>query len=540
MEQKVKQITKSVGVLSIATATSRILGYIRDAYNAFLFGAGIVSDAFFVAYRIPNMLRDLLAEGALSSAFIPTFVDYLEKKGKEEAFRLANIVISLLIILFSLIILSGIVLAPYIVKIMAPGFIPDAVNLTIKLSRILFPFIAFMGFASVFMGMLNSLKHSTIPALAPAVSNIVMILSGIFICPLFGSRTEEQIVGWAIGALFSGLIQVMVQLPSALKNGFKFNLLFDFKHKGIIRMTKIILPAIFSNSVGQLNIVLVNTVIASILGTATVTYLYYGFRLMQLPLGIFGVAIATATFPVISSHVARKEIHELKDTLSLSLRLNFFITIPATFGLISLSYPINNLLFHYGKFTEADTIATSYTAIFYTLGLSFTSCVKTLTPTFFALNDSKTPVKVGIVVILLNVFFSIILMQPLGFKGLAIASSISALLNFTFLFLILREKIGRLDESKIIISVIKIIAGSILMALVCLLSSDFFGKNYDLTKVSNRIIQVFVSIVSGIIVFVLISILLKVKEIKIFINMLKRRISKNVNAVRKDEIPDNN
>jgi len=524
MEYKTKQIIKSVGILGIATAISRVLGYIRDAYNAFLFGAGIVSDAFFVAYRIPNMLRDLLAEGALSSAFIPTFVEYLEKKGKKEAFELVNIVLSILLILFSLIILFGVIFTPFIVKAMAPGFAPEAIRLTIKLTRILFPFIAFMGFAAVFMGMLNSLKHFSIPALAPALGNIVMILCGIFICPLFGNKPDEQIIGWTLGALFSGLVQVMIQLPQAFKNGFKFKFLLNFKDAGIIKMAKMMAPAVFSNSISQINIVLVNTVIASILGAATVTYLYYGFRLMQLPLGIFGVAIATASFPVISSHVAKNEINELRDTLSFTIRMNLFITIPATLGLIVLSYPINSLLFQHGNFTLNDTIATSNTAMYYALGLTFASCVKVLNPTFFALNDSKTPVKIGIITIFLNVFFSIMFIKPLGYKGLAVATSISAFFNFTFLFFILRNKVGKLDEIEILKSLIKISLASVCMAFICWLSAYVIQRNFNVNSILNKIIWVFVPMTLGIIVYVIISSLLKVKEVNIFLKTIKEKL----------------
>ncbi|MFH1824299.1 MAG: murein biosynthesis integral membrane protein MurJ [Candidatus Firestonebacteria bacterium] len=525
---KITQITKSVGILGLATVISRVLGYIRDAYNAFLFGAGFVSDAFFVAYRIPNMLRDLLAEGALSSAFIPTFVEYLEKEGKGSAFRLANIVLNLLIILFSLIILIGIICTPVIIRIMAPGFILEGVKLTIKLTRILFPFIAFMGFSAIFMGMLNSTKHFTIPAIAPALGNIVMILSGIFICPLFGHKPDEQIIGWTIGALFSGLIQVIIQIPQIYKNGFRFKFIIDFKDSGIRKITKMMLPAIFSNSVSQINIVLVNTVIASILGTAAITYLYYGFRLMQLPLGIFGVAIATASFPVISSHVAKNEINKLRETLSFAIRMNLFITIPATFGLIVLSYPINSLLFQHGNFTIGDTRATANAAICYTLGLSFASCVKVLIPTFFALNDSKTPVKIGIIAIFLNVFFSIMLINPLGYKGLALASSISSFFNFTFLFLRLRSKVGKLDEIEILKSLAKIILASICMAFICWLSAYIIQKNFDVNNILNKAIWVFVPMTFGLVVYVAISFLFKVKESNIFLNVMKEKLNKNI------------
>ena len=501
-----------------------MLGYIRDAINAALFGAGMISDAFFVAYRIPNMLRDLLAEGALSSAFIPSFVEYFEKKGREEAFRLASIVLTLLTVIFSAVVLLGWAFAGPIVSFMAPGFSPAAQELTVKLTRILFPFIAFMGLAAVFMGMLNSMKKFTMSALAPAVGNLVMIGTGGLIMALGrqGGNYDKWIVLWSAGAVISGLVQLSVQVPEALKQGFRFKPSLKWKEPGIMQMAKLMAPAVLSNSVGQVQ-VLANTIMASILGAAAVTYLYYGYRLMQLPMGIFGVSIATAVFPLIAAHAAKNESAELKHTVSMGIRLNMLIALPATAGLIVLSYPINALLFRHGMFGTHDTLMAARAASWYTAGLLFASLIKLLTPTFFALKDSRTPVIISITSIIMNVLLSMILMGPYGFIGLAAANTVASVCNFGLLFIMLRRKLGPLEEKQIFSSFVRIGAASVLMGLACYWLSALFGEPH---KLWLRLLQVLVCVPAGIGVFFVSAHLLGVREIGTFMDILKKRAPK--------------
>ena len=524
MDQKTRHITRSVGVLSTLTALSRLLGYARDALNAALFGAGMISDAFFVAYRIPNMLRDLLAEGALSSAFIPSFVEYFEKKGKEEAFRLASIVLSLLIVIFSAVVLLGWAFAGPIVSFMAPGFAPGAQAITVKLTRILFPFIAFMGLAAVFMGMLNSMKKFTMSALAPAVGNLVMIGTGGLIMALGrqGGNYDKWIVLWSFGAVLSGLVQLSVQVPEALKQGFRFKPSLKWKEPGIIQMAKLMAPAVLSNSVGQVQ-VLANTIMASMLGAAAVTYLYYGYRLMQLPMGIFGVSIATAIFPLIAAHAAKNEPAELKHAVSAGIRMNMLIALPATAGLIVLSYPINALLFRHGMFGARDTLMASQSASWYTAGLLFASLIKLLTPTFFALKDSRTPVIISVSSIIINILLSMILMGPYGFIGLAAANTIASVYNFALLFIMLRRKIGPLEEKEILLSFLKIGAAALLMGLACFGISALFGEPRSLWL---RLVQVLACILAGIGVFSAFAHILGISEIKVYIEAARNRLPK--------------
>ncbi|MEK6645202.1 MAG: murein biosynthesis integral membrane protein MurJ [Candidatus Firestonebacteria bacterium] len=517
-----EHIIKSVGIFSFATSISRILGYIRDAINASLFGAGYVSDAFFVAFRIPNLLRDLLGEGALSMAFIPTFTEYLQKKSKNETYELASIIFNILVIIFSIIVLLGILLSPIIVRIMAPGFTIEAMKLTISLTRIIFPFIAFMGFAALFMGILNSYQHFTIPALASVFMNIVIIIFGIFICPLFGEKPEQQIFVWTIGTLLGGLVQALIQIPILFKKGIRYIPKLNFISP-VKRIFKLMVPAIFSNSVNQINVVLVNTIMASFLGEAAITYLYYGNRLMQLPLGIFGVAIATAAFPTISMHAANADIEKIKETVSFALRMVFFITLPATIGLIVLSLPINTLLFRYGRFTAESAIATANASIYYSIGLFAFAGLKVIVPSFYALQDSKTPVKVGIAAVIINIVLSVFLMDSLGYCGLALSTSISGILNFSILFIMLRNKLNGLDEKRIFKSFVRTFFAAIFMGVSCYFFADYIKSILNINIYMYRILYVFISILFGILAFCGLSFLLKVEEIHSFYQFLKKK-----------------
>ena len=499
------RIIKSAFGISMATLLSRILGYIRDALNASLFGAGFISDAYFAAYRIPNMLRDLLAEGALSSAFIPTFTEYQSTKDKKETWELTSVVFNALLILFSVLIILGEVFSPLIVKFMAPGFTRDAFILSVKLLRIMFPFIAFLSFAALFMGILNSNGNFIIPALAPAIFNIVIIIFGVFICPVFGNNPEKQIIWWSVGSLLAGLAQALFQLPSLIKVGIRYKFIFSLKHPGLRKIFSLMLPTIFSNSITHINVIFVNTMIASLLGEAVITYLYYGFRIMQLPLGIFGYAIATATFPIVSLYAAKKDFTSLKNTVTFSLCNIFFITIPAAAGLIALSLPINKLLFFRGRFTYDAVLATSYISSLYCVGLFAIASSRIIIQTFYALNDSITPVKIGVLTIALNIIFSLILIEPFKYYGLAIANSVTSIIQFLLLLYLLGKKIGDIDKKRILNSFYKIFAVSCIMGLLTWQFSYL---------IKQTVIQVCASIIFGAVIYIAMAYIFKIEELK--------------------------
>lgn len=503
--------------------TSRVLGYIRDGLFAGLFGAGVISDAFLVAYRIPNLLRDLLAEGALSSAFIPVFTEKLTNDGKESAWRLANLLFNLMLIVLSLIVIIGIIFSPQIVHLLQWNLSGDAFDLTVRLTRTVFPFIAFMAFAALLMGILNSHHDFTVSAFAPALLNVVMIITGIFICPLFGDRPEQQIVGWAIGALVGGLAQFLIQVPAVLKKGFIYKPILDLTDRGVKKIVKLMTPAVFAQSVTQINIIVVNTIMAGLLGKAAITYLYYGNRLMQLPLGVFAVAIATATLPIISRNITKGEMGDAVKNYSFALRLAFFIAIPATVGMVVLSLPINCLLFQYGKFALIDAQATAKTAILFSLGLFAFSGVKITVPIFYALNDSKTPVKIGLITVAANIFLGLILMSKMSYFGLALSTSLAAMLNFFLLTWFLRKRLGNIGGSEILHSVLRISLAALVMAVVCWLVYHTVHARLETTAISAKLaqlIEVSVSILVSIAAFLAASWLINVKELKLLFQMI--------------------
>ncbi|MCK5241204.1 murein biosynthesis integral membrane protein MurJ [bacterium] len=446
-----KQVAKTVGVISGFTMISRIFGYIRDGLGGAILGAGLANDAYLAAFRIPNLLRDLFAEGALSSAFIPTFTKTAVQEGNARAWQLASVVINAVVLIMLAVVLLGELGAPYIVRVIVPGFaaIPEKLALTTHLTRILLPFISFISLAAVLMGILNSRERFGFPAFAPVMLNLTMIAVGLFLCPLFGEEPEKQVVGWAWGALAGGFMQMAIQIPAVMRQGFRWKPIINWKDPGLRRIVTLMLPAIVGLSVTQINL-FINTLIASFLPEGSVTYLYYGNRIMQLPLGVFGVAIATALLPVTSKHLAVGEHDKFIETLSFGLRLLLLIIVPAAVGIIVLAEPINRLLFEYGRFDPAAISAVAQASIFYTLGLVAFAGVKVVAPTFYALNDAKTPVMAAVAAVLVNISLNLLLMNPMGYRGLALATSLAAVVNLSFLIVRLRKRVGRLDGKRIL------------------------------------------------------------------------------------------
>lgn len=525
---KSKQIIKSTISVSIITMVSRVLGYIRDAVSAALLGVGMVSDAFFVAFRIPNLLRNLLAEGALSSAFIPVFTEYLEKKKKADIWNLAANVLTLLTVVLIIITAAGIFFAKYIVKIIAPGFSNDPVkfSLTVELTKYLFPFILFVSIAALFLGILNSLKKFSIPAFAPVVLNISMICAGLFLCPALGSTPEKQVWGWVIGALFGAFLEIVIQLLPSIKSGFKLKFFIDLKEKGLQKIIKLMIPATIGQSVTQINL-LINTILASLLLEGSVTYLYYGNRLMQLPFGVFGVAIATVSFTYISQYAARKDFAGLGEIIHSSLKQAFFIVIPASAGLIFLSLPINALLFHYGRFEYADAVNTAKASIMYCIGIFAFTGIKILTQVFYSIDRSATAVKISVFSMILNVILCILLMFPLKYLGLALAASIAGIIQFFVLYYYIRKYIGNLKTIDLIIFSIKVIIISIIMGVFVLLFSNFLSGQFNTiySRMINAII-VLLSIILGLLIYFIFLKIFKIQEINFIYNIFLKKFKK--------------
>jgi putative peptidoglycan lipid II flippase len=462
MDQKGK-IAKAAGVMSAATFISRVLGYIRDMIFAFYFGATGVSDTFFAAFRIPNLLRELFAEGSMSAAFIPVLTEYRQKQGEGEASRLVKITFTFILVVVGLVCVLGVLFSPAIVTVIAPGFLGSAekFSLTVLLTRIMFPFLLFISLAALVMGALNTKKVFFIPALAPAMLNITLIMSII----LFESKSKQPITAAAIGVLAGGFVQFAFQLPSFFKNKYSLGFDTDFGHPGIKKMSILLIPATLALSVSQINIV-VSNILASFLPSGSITYLFYSMRLIQFPIGIFGVAMGTAVLPTLSEHAVKGNLDLLREDFSFALRLLFFISIPSMAGLIALREPIVNLLFQRGQFDYSATRGTAEALLFYSIGIWSVVGVRVVTAAFYSMQDTKTPVKVAVIGVLANLILSLSLMGPMKHSGLALANALASGINFLILFYMLRKKLKRIDAKKIIRSFAKISGASLIMGLV--------------------------------------------------------------------------
>lgn len=456
----VRQIASASSIVSIATLASRILGFVRDMTIAWLFGAGMMADAFFVAFRIPSTLRELLGEGALSAAFIPTFTRTATREGRDAAWDLASVVMGTLVVVLAGVTLLGVVFAPGIVRILAsgPSFaeIPGKVPLTIQLLRIMFPYIFLVGLAAFFMAILNSLGHFLTPALSPAVLNIAMIAAALLIAPHAGNPALPL----AIAVVVGGAAQLLIQVPAAVVRGWRPSLHVALGDPRVREIAHLMAPGVAGLSVTQIN-VFVGLWLASFLPQGSVAALTYAFRLVQFPIGVIGVAIATGALPVMAASFAKNAMGEMKEALQGSLRLAIFLTLPAMMGLVVFRLPIMHVLFERGAFTRPVTVSTAEILLAYTVGLVFYISNRILVPAFYAMQDTRTPVATGMMSVGVNIAASVILMRYLGTAGLALATAVASAGNFLLLFTRLRCRIGPLGLGRLILPAAKV-------ALACL------------------------------------------------------------------------
>ena len=458
-----RNIVRAAGVLGSATMLSRIMGMVRDMVVSRLFGAGLATDAFFAAFQIPNMLRRFFAEGALTSAFVPTFSATLTQRGEDEARELANICFTLLTIIMAFVTLVGIVFSPYIVSLMFPGFraVAGKFELTVLLNRMMFPYIFFISLVALCMGILNTIRHFFTPAISTVFLNISMILAALFLRKFF----EVPITALAVGVLIGGFIQLLLQLPVLWRKGFPIRPRFAFGSLEVRRIALLMVPSTFGVGVYYLNIT-VSAILASLLPQGSISFLYYAQRLFEFPQGIFTVSVAQAVLPSMSRQAAEGDLTGMKESLAFGLRLTFFITIPAMAGLMVCATPIFSLLFMGGEFDYAKAVNSAEALFYYSLGLSFVALTRVLAPAFFALKDTKTPVWTAFAAFLLNLVFSLALMGPLKHGGLALATTLSACCNMLLLLWFLRRKIGPFGGRGIMLSGLKSMAASFPMAVV--------------------------------------------------------------------------
>jgi putative peptidoglycan lipid II flippase len=476
-------VARSAGIVSMAVMASRVLGLVREMVFAYFFGASksFANDAYVIAFRIPNLLRDLFAEGALSSAFVPVFSEYLVKKDEREAFRLSSLVATALVLVLGAIVVLGIIFAAPLVGFIAPGFEanPEKFALTVRMTRIMMPFILLVALAAQAMGVLNARDRFGIPALASAFFNVGSIIGGIAVAALLTDPTfshpirsmvekpTEGIIGMAYGVLIGGFMQYVVQWPSLRRAGFKYRPMLSFTHPGVRKIFRLMIPAIIGGAAVQVNVLINSNFASNIPATGPVSWLSYSFRLMQFPIGVFGVAIATATLPAISRSAALKEANEFRHTLASSIRLALLLTVPSAVGLIVLGRPIIALIYERGHFGPNDTAHTAGALAFYAAGLAGYSAIKILAPAFYALNDSRTPMLISLFSILTNFFMNWMLVGVMHERGLALSTSVNAMLNCTVLYFIMRGRLNGIEGRRTAIALGKILVASAVMGFVC-------------------------------------------------------------------------
>lgn len=510
-------MARRAGLIGFFTLLSRLTGLVRDVAIAHAFGTRLAADAFFVAFRIPNLLRRLFAEGALTVSFVPIFTQSL-KASREEAKRVVNTSFTLMLILLIGVSLLGILLSPWLVRLTAWGFTddPEKYRLTVSLTRVMFPYILFVSLAALAMGILNSVKHFAAPAAASIFMNLGVIAGALWL----GSFFDPPVMGLAVGVLLGGLLQLAIHFPYLKQFGFWPRLQWDPSHpavKGILRM---MIPAAYGAAVYQFHVILI-TFLASFLTSGSVSYLWYADRVMEFPLGIFAISIATAILPTLSDQAADKDHKALKETFGDGLRMIFFITLPAAGGLIVLAEPIIRILFQHGTFGEASTTATSQALVFFTLGLPFISGVRITSNAFYALQDSRTPVRAANWSILVNLVLSLVLMGPLQHNGLALAVSLASAFNFLMQLADFRKKVGLLGLRRILKGTLKSLAATIIM-----MGLLWMGRHFLITPRPGTLAGIFellVEIGAGIGLYLLAGWTLRIEELRILRGILRAK-----------------
>ena len=519
--------TKAAGIVAGAVMLSRLLGLARELIFAGLFGAGRGMDAFLTAFRAPNLLRDLFAEGALSTAFVTVFSQRIATEGEGSAWKLASKMATLTTIFMSLISLLGVIFAAQFIGFLAPGFPAEKAALTIQLTRIMYPFILLVSLAALVMRMLNATNRFTIPALASSFFNIGSIAGGVafgwWLDPHFG---ERSLIGLALGTLLGGLLQFGIQLPGLYEAGFRFVLDFNWRDPGVRRVLILMLPAVIAASAVQIN-VMVNSIFASYLGDGPVSWLSYAFRLMQLPLGVFGVAVATVTLPVVSRASALGDTERFRTTLAKAMRLAVFLTLPSAVGLVVLAQPIIVLIYQRGKFLDTDSLHTAEALQYYAIGLVGYSCIKVLSPAFYAIDRKWTPMTVSFLSIGLNLFLNWLFIFRLGMGhcGLALSTALSATVNFTLLYLLMTRISGSLETREMVLTLSRCILAALPIGLIGWASHPWIASLAH-ASVFLRAGALFAVIGVSVLFFLLASWMLKIEGFDDFLGIIKRKLKR--------------
>ncbi len=511
-------IVKSAFIIALGTLFSRILGFIRDIILAKFFGTAFRADAFFVAFRLPNLLRDLMGEGATNSAVVPVFSEYINKKNPEGMWHFVNVVLVWFFIILTGASILGIVLAPWIVPLIAPGFKADAqkMHLTVQLTQLLFPYLIFIGLTAYSMGILYTFRSFVWPALSPCLLNIAMIISVAFAV----KKMDEPAVGLAVGVLVGGFLQLGLQLWALKRMGMTFTIPRVLKHPGAEKIGRLLLPRLFGSGVYQLN-VFIDTLCASlssIVGPGGISAIYYANRLIQFPQGIFGIAMVSALLPTLSSFVVKKDYESLRNTLLFSLRNMFLVMVPVSVITGVLATPIVRVLFERGEFNQESTAITAWALFWFAPGLLFYGVTRIMVSTFHALQDTVTPVKTAGRCLFINAILNFCLMVPLKVGGIALASSISVFVNFTILFCLMDKRLDGLKRP--LVEYVK------RLGIAGLIMGLGMWALWNLLNSSSESIKIAIDSLFGLALFVGMCLMLGIEDMKKILTETLQRLTK--------------
>jgi len=517
-----KSISKATGIMGCATMLSRLAGLARDMVIGRLFGAGYATDAFFMAFTIPNLLRRFFAEGSLTAAFVPTFSEVYHGQGREEAQRVVNICWTLLVLVMAVVTLLGVLGSPLIVRLIGYGFgdIAGKLALTDQLNRIMFPYIFFVSLLSLVTGVLNVYGHFFLPSLSPLFLNLSIIASALFLRDQF----QISVTALALGVVVGGIIQLLAQWPVLRRHGLVLRPDFHFRHPAVKRIAFLMLPGVAGVAIYQINVV-VTRLLASFLPQGSVSYLYYGQRLFEFPQGIFVVSLAQAVLPAMSRQAAAGDGEGLKDSLRFSLGLIALVTLPAAVGLMACSVPVYSLFFLGGEFSYHEVRQTAFALAAYAPGLVFVGISRVVVPTFYALKDTRTPVLISVFTLIVNAGLGLWLMQVYSHVGLALALTFATVFNSAALLWALRRKIGSLGLSAVFGSVIRMIPPVIFMAAIVV----FILRGGPWDNPDERLIQgglLIAAVLAGVAAFSVGCLFFRVPEMKGFADIVRKRLGK--------------
>jgi len=515
-----KNIAAATLVMAFATSLSRVAGLVRDVVVARLFGAGFATDAFFMAFTLPNLLRRFFAEGSLTAAFVPTFSEVFHQRGEEEAQRLANRCVTLLLLVMLLVVVLGVLGSPWLVRGIGYGFVQveGKLALTDQLNRLMFPYIGFVSLLALLTGILNVRGHFFLPSLSPLFLNLTMILSALSLANWF----EEPIYALAVGVLSGGVVQLLLQFPVLLK--YRICIRPDFRFRQDEQLKRIIglmLPGIAGVAIYQINVI-VSRLLASFLPEGSVSYLYYGQRLFEFPQGIFIVSLAQAALPMMSKQVAENDLQGMQQSLRFSLTMITIFSLPAITGLILCATPIYSLFFLGGEFDQQALRNTALALICYAPGLLFVGYSRIAAQTFYALKDTRTPVWVSFWTLLCNLVAGLVLMQFFQHLGLAVALTLASFFNALLLLFLLRRKVGAFLQISLWQPLLKVVPACLLMAfVVSQLLAQVDWSRTDAVLLRGGVL--FGAVVVGVAVFLACCFLLRLDELRQGWQLLKKK-----------------